>query len=137
LIRLILVMMAIATVTLIAVTFFIILPTKALFGRQRPESNPYVNRILNMRKLEHGKAMPSGDTLACAFFCVFYYHVFGAHWAIFVMIPLAALGRVYVHCHWLGDTIVGAIIGVVVPHFMFANPYFSILFKPFLLAIFS
>ena len=95
-------------VAILALCIFFILPLKKLFNRDRPTRILSVYRICNMRDLEHGKAMPSGDAAAGAFFCGIYAYLFGLPfyaWAIFTI--LVSLGRVYVHCHWIGDTIAG------------------------------
>ena len=117
---------------ILAVLLIVTVPLKQIFKRARPVRNKNVYRILNMRDLEHNYSMPSGDTLAAAYFTSVYFYVFGAHWTIFVCVCLAALGRVYVHCHWLGDTLVGGVLGLIVSHFVLANPYFVILSKPLL-----
>ena len=65
----------------------------------------------NLRIAEEGTfSMPSGDSAAAALFCYLYFNVVGLH-ATYVILPLVMLGRVYYHCHWLGDTIMGAIVG--------------------------
>ena len=106
-------------ITILAMVAVVILPSKALFGRERPTRVRKVFRFCNMRDLEHGKSMPSGDAAACAFFCGIYFFVFGFT-PILLMIPLVSIGRVYVHCHWIGDTIVGSILGLIVCHFFFS-----------------
>ena len=117
---------------MVAALLIVTLPLKNLFKRPRPVKNESVRRILNMRDLEHGYSMPSGDTLAAAYFTSVYFYIYGANWLIFLCIGLTAIGRVYVHCHWLGDTLVGGILGLVVSHFILANPYFTFLSKPLL-----
>ena len=77
-----------------------------------------------MRDQEKHKAMPSGDTFAASFFVGLYLNIFGFHWLWWCIVPLVGLGRVYVHCHWIGDTVVGGILGVIVQHFWCATPYF-------------
>ena len=72
-----------------------------------------------MRKLEHGKSMPSGDACAAAVCGGMYWHLFGFPWFMIVCVPFASLGRVYVHCHWIGDTVVGAIIGFIFLHYSY------------------
>lgn len=54
--------------------------------------------------------MPSGDVTACAVFCYFYYAMLGLP-AVYIILPLVACGRVYYHCHWFGDTVLGIIVG--------------------------
>ena len=56
---------------------FLILPLKAMIGRERPTRITSVFRFLNMRDLEHGKAMPSGDAAAGAYFLGMYLLVLG------------------------------------------------------------
>ena len=111
-------MLTYITVTLAIMGLFLILLPKAIFGRERPTRIVSVRRILNMRDLEHGKSMPSGDAMACAFFCSIYFYVFCSPW-VFVALPLVCLGRVYVHCHWFCDTIIGTIMGLIFTFYTF------------------
>ena len=112
------------TVGILVPVLFMILPLKAIIGRERPKRITSVKRIFNMRDQEKQKAMPSGDTFAASFFVGLYTNIFGAHWLLWICVPLVGLGRVYVHCHWIGDTIVGGILGVIVQHYWCASPYF-------------
>ena len=66
-----------------------------------------------MRIREKGMSMPSGDSAACAFETLQWLMYFDSYMAILVVLPLTMCGRVYVYCHWFGDTIVGAIIGTL------------------------
>lgn len=78
--------------------------------------------------------MPSGDAYVAAIFSSIYCYIFGLPWVPFVFVPLVALGRVYVHCHWLGDVLVGSVMGVVHGYLVY-GVYFKQLSEPFLLAI--
>ena len=93
------------------------------FGRERPTRIKSVYRYCNMRDIEHGKAMASGDSACCYLFCSIYWVVFGWNFKMMV-VPLVCLGRVYVHCHWIGDTIAGVLIGIIVSYFTFSKEYF-------------
>lgn len=73
--------------------------------------------------------MPSGDATAAAFFCGAYLLVFEFPWFAIFIAPLSCLGRVYVHCHWLGDVIVGAIYGSIFVYYTF-DIYFATLAMP-------
>ena len=54
--------------------------------------------------------MPSGDCAAAALYC--YLHCTMVYLpAMYLMLPLVVLGRVYYQCHWYGDTIVGMLVG--------------------------
>jgi len=65
-----------------------------------------------MRKKEHGKSMPSGDSASCAFMMTWILILFNQKWGLIFVLPMTMAGRVYVHCHWICDTIVGSIIGI-------------------------
>ena len=67
-----------------------------------------------MRIKEKGKSMPSGDAAAATVCTGLYFYVFQFPWYMLICVPLASLGRVYVHCHWIGDTIVGFVIGFII-----------------------
>jgi membrane-associated phospholipid phosphatase len=56
--------------------------------------------------------MPSGDTIQGAQMCFAIYLFFQSYYVLFV-IPMVALGRIYFRCHWIGDTIVGGILGIL------------------------
>ena len=118
------------TLQLFILVFVFILPLKALFKRERPTRIRKVRRLCNMRDLEHGKSMPSGDAAACAFFCGIYWHIFEIHWLLLIALPLTSLGRVFTHCHWIGDTVAGSILGLVFVYFSYAPVYFKILATP-------
>ena len=65
-----------------------------------------------MRSVENGTfSMPSGDSAAAAVFCTLIACEMNLPLIYFVL-PLVMAGRVYYHCHWWGDTIAGAVIGV-------------------------
>ena len=56
--------------------------------------------------------MPSGDTSAAGVLCFIVVYTVQLP-AIYFILPLVALGRVYYQCHWFGDTIIGTIIGTL------------------------
>lgn len=65
-----------------------------------------------MREREEGtKSMPSGDSTVGAFICGAYMVLFDFPLLYLTFVPMTMLSRVYVHCHWFGDTIVGAFVG--------------------------
>ncbi len=54
--------------------------------------------------------MPSGDSAQGALWVVITMLFFQSY-VILLVIPMVCLGRVYFRCHWIGDTLVGALIG--------------------------
>ncbi len=54
--------------------------------------------------------MPSGDTAQAALWAGLIQLIFKTEYSL-MMIPLVALGRIYFHCHYIADTIVGAAVG--------------------------
>ena len=38
-----------------------------------------------------------------------------------IMIALVAFARVYYRCHWIGDTIIGTVLGMTVAYFSYIN----------------
>lgn len=84
---------------------------KYTIRRERPKPRPEVSRFANLRVKENGTfSMPSGDSSAAAVFC-FLVAVQLELPAIYILMPLVMLGRVYYHCHYLGDTFVGLFVG--------------------------
>jgi membrane-associated phospholipid phosphatase len=54
--------------------------------------------------------MPSGDSAQGALWAVLTLAFFKSNLSM-LMIPLVAFGRVYFRCHWIGDTLIGSLIG--------------------------
>jgi membrane-associated phospholipid phosphatase len=70
-------------------------------------------RISDLREKEEGTfSLPSGDSAACALMCFLYAHCMHVY-VIYLILPLVCMGRIYYHCHWIGDTILGSIIGTI------------------------
>lgn len=115
----------ILTMTTLLVSAFL----KKLSNRARPK---YVNqnRLCNLRGREnHSKSMPSGDTTQGALWCgcmaVFFEQEY-----VLLFLPLVAYARVYYQCHWIGDTIMGALLGITMSLIAFASfPYFEPMFN--------
>ena len=73
--------------------------------------------------------MPSGDSGAAAVFCLLVAVELKLPF-IYILMPLVMLGRVYYQCHWLGDTVVGFIVGtfwgmIGVSYFSSFVPFFQ------------
>lgn len=107
-----------AVLTCLGILTVTVVILKKIVGRERPTKVASKSRICNMRDREHGKSMPSGDSAAAAFLLSLYFWFFGVYWPM-LMIPLVMLGRVYVFCHWFGDTIIGSLMGLAVCHFFY------------------
>ena len=102
---------------------------KKTIRRERPTRRNDVTRVSQLRDKEDGTfSMPSGDASAAAVWIAIISMEMG--WpALYILMPLVMLGRVYYQCHWLGDTIVGLFVGtffglVGVSNFDFFVPLF-------------
>ncbi len=95
---------------------------KKELARPRP-STPEVGapnrRYFDLRGHEHNCSMPSGDTTQAAIFVGFcaynlpnFYQFMGGPSFAFKHICLVAAARVFYHCHYIGDTVVGAFVGL-------------------------
>ena len=84
---------------------------KLTIKRERPKPRTDTTRLSDLRGKEVGTySMPSGDSSAAAVFCMLVAAELGIP-LIYILMPLVMLGRVYYHCHWLGDTIIGLFVG--------------------------
>ena len=92
---------------------------KYTIKRPRPDIPENTPRLIDLRVHEAGSwSMPSGDSAAAAAFCFIYASFMGLPW-IYLILPLVMCGRVYFHCHYIFDTIVGAMVGTFWGVFMF------------------
>lgn len=92
---------------------------KHFFGRIRPDPSLLSRRIFEIRSQFTNPAFPSGDTAQAAVFGTVVYLL--RRWIlILIVIPWAAFGRVYYGCHWVGDTVAGALVGAVMSYICFS-----------------
>ena len=96
-----------STVFCLAITLFL----KKHFGRRRPDYSKKSKRIFDLRKLEKNCSMPSGDSLQAGNFSIILFLYFNSTIG-FTIIPFVMFARVYFYCHFILDTIVGAILGI-------------------------
>ena len=104
---------------------------KKLIRRDRPPIAP-TPRIHNLRLKEHGTlSMPSGDTTQAALWSMLM-TLFFHQWAYLgIIIPVVAFSRVYFKCHWVGDTLAGAGLGMGLGYAAWI--FYSLLTYPFAL----
>ena len=93
--------------------------TKKLFGRVRP-TIVNTSQIFNLRRFEGNCSMPSGDTAQAANWGMFMVLYFGNPLYFLTWIPVA-FSRTFFQCHWVSDTIIGALIGVAVSLVTYTN----------------
>ena len=89
--------------------------------RLRPVVPPESRRMIDFRSKETNGSMPSGDTAQAALFAFFIKYNFpalfdhlGGDYFIIKFCLLVSFARVFHHCHFFGDTIVGSFLGGVV-----------------------
>ena len=70
--------------------------------------------------------MPSGDTTQAAQFMAFVslylpnlYELLGGYAFAAGLVFIVASARVFYHCHFYGDTIVGAVLGVMIANMLY------------------
>ena len=107
-------------VSFVGITFSLL--AKTLFKRRRPiyATEDFMKapmnaptRLVSMATREIGNpAMPSADSTWGAIWCTLNILFFNSTISYFVL-PMVMLGRVYFRCHWIGDTIIGSLVGVI------------------------
>ena len=107
--------------------FIAVVMTKKYFRRNRPVvTQTMPKRYYNLRGKEIDCSWPSGDTAQCAIFVMFLWQNFndlvlrvpgGWGWTLlFLTVIHVAFGRIFFHCHYIGDTIGGFLFGWCVAH---------------------
>jgi membrane-associated phospholipid phosphatase len=84
--------------------------------RPRPEINKNVKRKYNFRDKETNFSMPSGDSMQAANFAIICLFYLFENYIGFIIIPLVMFARIFYFCHYLFDTIVGAMVGLSVSY---------------------
>ena len=101
-------------------TLAIVLLTKRLFARPRPLVPTEAKRMVDLRSKETNCSWPSGDAAQASLFVFFiafnfpYFALDIGGLTMLKFIAMVAIGRVFHHCHYFGDTIGGALIGYFV-----------------------
>mmetsp|Transcript_19497 Transcript_19497/g.16681 ORF Transcript_19497/g.16681 Transcript_19497/m.16681 type:complete len:188 (-) Transcript_19497:112-675(-) len=88
------------------------LTLKKVFKRVRP-AHPSAPREVNLRWMESNFSFPSGDSVqagALATFLAFCDNTPKAY----ALVPCVMFARVYFGFHWIGDTVFGALLGVLI-----------------------
>ena len=98
---------------------------KRTIKRRRPNLNTIAERMVNLDGIlliKRSSSMPSGDTAqATVFACTMIYTMiwfYGVQdvtwWWMLITIPLVGFERIYFGKHWIGDTLCGAIEGILI-----------------------
>ena len=101
----------------VLIIFLLTMILKCSIKRPRPEINEKVKRIYNVRKYEANHSMPSGDSMQAGNFAIIILIYFNSYFG-FIIIPFVMFARVFYFCHYILDTVVGAIIGIIVSWFL-------------------
>ena len=110
----------------VIICLIVTLSSKKLFGRPRPQINKSVNKTFNLRQHENNNSMPSGDSLQAANFAMILYLYFNIKTS-FIFVPFVMFARVYFFCHYIGDTIIGSFLGLLLPYILYKSLSFNIL----------
>lgn len=85
------------------------LSLKKLIGRPRPSC--LGNRKYNFRKVEKNLSMPSGDSFQAGLWATLM-AIFFNNYLFYYLVPCVMFARCYYQCHYLSDTVVGALSGI-------------------------
>jgi membrane-associated phospholipid phosphatase len=88
---------------------------KKAIGRPRP--NCLGNRKYNFRKVEKNLSMPSGDSFQSGLWATIIAIYFNNYYVYYV-VPLVMFARCFYQCHFLSDTVVGALLGIFWSNFI-------------------
>jgi len=98
------------------ITVFITQISKKIIKRLRPDANTLGIKMLDLRSPLTNFAFPSGDTAQAAAYCYCLYLIKNNIWYL-LFIPNCAWARIYFGCHYIGDCLAGALIGIIVVYF--------------------
>jgi len=84
----------------------------------RPNYSKKSKRIFDLRRHEKNCSMPSGDSFQAANFSIIIFFYFNSNIGFYIL-PFVMFARIYYYCHFLFDTIVGALLGLISSSFMY------------------
>ena len=99
----------------VLIILLVTLISKHIIGRPRPNVRENVKRNFILRHKEKNCSMPSGDAMQSANFAVILIYYFNCYYGI-LLIPFVMISRVYYFCHYVSDTVVGAIAGWIISY---------------------
>ena len=99
----------------VLIILLVTLISKHIIGRPRPNVRENVKRNFILRHKEKNCSMPSGDAMQSANFAVILIYYFNCYYGI-LLIPFVMMSRVYYFCHYVSDTVVGAIAGWIISY---------------------
>ncbi len=91
--------------------------SKSFFGRGRPNENNEVKRLFNCRNCEKNCSMPSGDSMQASNFAILILFYFG-HFFGFFLVPFVMFARIFYFCHYVFDTVIGALMGFFISYIL-------------------
>jgi len=129
-----------AALTVMTFGMFPLVVLKALFPRDRPLRSCGPARLVDVRALAHSDkdSFPSGCAGGCATMMGLL-SVWTGTSIWLAVLPVAMFTRIYFHCHWVLDTIVGAAMGLTASysvHWLFDLTTITFSSAPFLGAMF-
>ncbi len=97
---------------------------KKHFKRARPSIKNVPKRIWNVRGKEIDCSWPSGDTAQAGIFVLYillnqpflFEKIPGGQLTLAIGVIHVAFGRIFFHCHYIGDTICGFLVSWFVAH---------------------
>lgn len=98
---------------------------KKYFERPRPEPSKISKRIFDLRKHEKNFSMPSGDSIQAGNWAMIIYFYTGNDLG-FIFVPFVMYARIYFYCHYLFDTIIGALLGSFISFIINIIIYYTI-----------
>ena len=101
----------------VIIILIITLLSKSFFGRKRPNENKEVIRLFNCRSCENNCSMPSGDSMQAANFAILFLYYFGNFFGFF-LIPFVMFARIFYFCHYVFDTVIGALMGFFISYIL-------------------
>lgn len=104
--------------THVLVCLIVSLTLKKSLARDRPTVLKDKKRINDLRKHEKNCSMPSGDSIQAANFAIILYFYFNSCFG-FYLVPLVMFARIFYFCHYIADTIVGALLGAAISYYVY------------------